>query len=149
MHPSKQVGHLCWTSGTWTHEIQFPSSQRSRALERLTDRCRLWPYSILHGEEGNTLLTMQNLNSIRRHSPSKEWLISSKGFLLPRLVWLGGMSAGIWTERLPVRFLITTHAWGAGQAPSWCLRGNQSKHLSTSFLSLSFPSLPFSLKIDK
>ena len=61
--------------------------------------------------------------------------------ILPWLVWLSGLSAGLQTKGLPVRFPVGAHTWVAGQVPSrGCVRGN---HILM-FLSLSF-SLPFPL----
>ena len=37
--------------------------------------------------------------------------------ILPWLVWLSGLSAGLWTERSPVRSPVEAHAWVAGQIP--------------------------------
>ena len=37
--------------------------------------------------------------------------------LEPRLVWLSGLSASLWTKGSPVQFPVTAHAWVAGQVP--------------------------------
>ena len=59
------------------------------------------------------------------------------------LVWLSGLSTGLWTKRSLVRFPVRAHAWVAGQVLSrGCSRG---KH-TLMFLSPLFPSLPLSLK---
>ena len=39
--------------------------------------------------------------------------------ILPWLVWLSGLSAGLGTERWLVRFLVRAHTWVAGQIPRW------------------------------
>ena len=50
---------------------------------------------------------------------------------MPSLVWLGGLSAGLQTEKLPVQFPVRAHAWVVGQVPRWgCARGNQLMFLS-------------------
>ena len=73
-----------------------------------------------------------------------EWPILSKKVSEPWLVWLGGLSMGLPTERLPVQFQVRAHAWVVGQAPSW---GHvRSNHLM--FLSVSF-SLPAPLSKNK
>ena len=36
----------------------------------------------------------------------------------PWLVWLSGLSAGLWTKGLPVQFPVRAHAWVVGQVPS-------------------------------
>ena len=61
------------------------------------------------------------------------------------LVWLSGLSAGLWIQRLLVQSPVRAQTWAAGQVAGWgCARGN---HIVL-FLSLS-PSLPLSLKINK
>ena len=64
----------------------------------------------------------------------------------PWLVWLSGLSAGLQTKGLLVRFPVRAHAWVVGQVPSkGCMRGN---HMLL-FLSLSFCLPPPPLKINK
>ena len=61
------------------------------------------------------------------------------------LVSLSGWSATLQTEKLLVQFLVRTHAWVAGQVPSWGrVRGNHT----LMFLSLSF-SFPSPLSKNK
>ena len=56
---------------------------------------------------------------------------------MPWLVWLSGLSAGLRTKGLLVRFLVRAHAWVVGQVPSrGRTRGNHT---------LMFPSLSFYL----
>ena len=58
----------------------------------------------------------------------------------PWLVWLNGLSAGLRTKGLLVRFPVRTHTWVAGQVPGWeHVKGNHT----LMFLSLSFPPFPF------
>ena len=53
----------------------------------------------------------------------------------PWLVWLSGLSAGLWTKGSLVRFPVRAHASVAGQVPSGGrVRGNHT----LMFLSLSF-----------
>ena len=60
----------------------------------------------------------------------------------PWLVWLSGLSAGLWTRGSPVWFPVRAYAWAASQVPNrGCARGNHT--LMFPFLSFS---LPFSLK---
>ena len=33
-------------------------------------------------------------------------------------MWLSGLSAGLGTKRLPVRFPVRAHAWVAGRSPA-------------------------------
>ena len=62
---------------------------------------------------------------------------SFKRQILPWLVWLSGLSAGLRTKRLLVRFPVRAHAWVVGQIPS---RGySRSNH------TLMLPSFSFSL----
>ena len=60
--------------------------------------------------------------------------------LQPWLVWLSGLSAGLQTERLPVRFPVRAHAWVVGQVRGHA-RGNQLMYLLHINVSLPF-SLP-------
>ena len=71
--------------------------------------------------------------------------------VLPWLVWLSGLSAGLWTKRSPVQFPVRAHAWVADQVPRWGhARGNWSMSLLHIDVSPSLsPSLPLSLKINK
>ena len=56
----------------------------------------------------------------------------------PWLVWLSGLSAGLWSKGLLVWFQVRAHAWVAGQVPGGgCMRGNHR----LMFLSLSFSLL--------
>ena len=60
-------------------------------------------------------------------------------------MWLSGLSAGLRTKGLLVRFPVRAHAWVVGQVPSTgCVRSTHT----LMFLSLS-PSFPLSLKINK
>ena len=62
----------------------------------------------------------------------------------PCLVWLTRLSAGLWVERSLVWFPVRTHAWIAGQVPSWgCVRGNQLVSLSLMDVYLPLFLLPF------
>ena len=45
----------------------------------------------------------------------------------PWLVWLSGLSAGLWTRGLLVQFQVRVHACVVGQVPSTgCVRGNHT-----------------------
>ena len=58
--------------------------------------------------------------------------------MLPWLVWLHGLSAGLRTERLLVQFPVKAHAWVSGKVPSHRhVRGDLLMFLSLSF---SIPS---------
>ena len=89
-------------------------------------------------------------NSWRLNSMLLKNQIKKKWTREPWLVWLSGLSAGLWTESSLVQFSVRAHAWVAGQVPHWGqVRGNQWMYLSTMmFLSLSF-SLPFSRSKNK
>ena len=66
-----------------------------------------------------------------------------KMYTLPWLVWLSGLSTGLWAKGSPVRFPVRAHAWVAGQVRSQvgeCERGNHT---------LMFLSLPPLSKINK
>ena len=58
----------------------------------------------------------------------------------PWLVWLSGLSVGLWTEKSLVPFPVMAHAWVMGQVPA---EGATKGNHTMMFLSLSF-SLPFS-----
>ena len=61
--------------------------------------------------------------------------------ILPWLVWLSGLSADLQTKGSLVGFPIQTHAWDAGQVPSWGhARGNHTLMVLSLFLS-PLPSL--------
>ena len=54
---------------------------------------------------------------------------------MPWLVWLSGLSGGLWKSQ--VQFPVRAHTWVAGQVPSWGrARGNQLMYL---FLFFSLP----------
>ena len=61
----------------------------------------------------------------------------------PWLVWLSGLSAGLWTERSLVQFPVKVHAWVAGQVPNWGRYERQPVDASLSHWCFSpfFPSL--------
>ena len=49
----------------------------------------------------------------------------------PWLVWLSGLSASLWTQRLSVGFPLRAPAWVVGQVPGWGLaRDNQLQRVS-------------------
>ena len=80
--------------------------------------------------------------------PSKK-----KMYTLPWLVWLSGLSTGLWTKGSPVWFPVRAHAWVAGQVPSWgvCVWCFSCTSMFLSQIDVSlplFPSLPLSLKIE-
>ena len=56
-------------------------------------------------------------------------------------------SIGLWTERLPIQFLVRAHAWVVGQVPSWGKWGNLSVD-TPMFLSFS-SSLHFPFSKNK
>ena len=60
----------------------------------------------------------------------------------PWLVWLSGLSTGLWTKGSPVQFPVRAHAWVAGQVPSWEPR-KATAHWCVS------PSLPPSLSLSQ
>ena len=55
--------------------------------------------------------------------------------VLPWLVWLRGLSAGLRTKGSPVQFPVRAHAWVVGQDLS---RGHSRDNHTLMFLSLSF-----------
>ena len=60
-----------------------------------------------------------------------------KRHIPPCLVWLSGLSAGLWPKGSLVWFLVRTHAWVAGQVPS--MGHKRQPHIDVSlppFLSL-------------
>ena len=76
---------------------------------------------------------------VKWHFSSVVFLPKTHNPVLPQLVWLSGLSTGLQTKGLLVRFPVRAHAWVVGQVPSWeHPRGNQLMFPS---LSPSFPSL--------
>ena len=78
--------------------------------------------------------------------PEQRFTIFLNIFLL---MYLSGLSASLWTERLLVRFWVA-RAWAAGQVPG---RGMHPATNSCIFCTLIFlsslsPSLPLSLKVN-
>ena len=67
------------------------------------------------------------------------------------LVWLGGLSAGLRTEKLAVLFPVRAQTWVAGKVPSeGPVRGNRLMYFTHECFSHSLsPFLPFSLNINK
>ena len=65
--------------------------------------------------------------------------------MLPWLVWLSGLSAGLRTKRSLLRFPVRAHAWVVSWVPS---RGHLRDNHRLMFLSLSF-SLPSFLSKNK
>ena len=57
------------------------------------------------------------------------------GEKVPWLVWLSGLSTGLWTKGLLVRFPVRALAWVAGQVPSG---GHMRSKHTLVFLSHSF-----------
>ena len=107
---------------------------------------RLLPFSILFV----SLLSVFTLINTNIRSP--HFSITLKNFpSLPWLVWLSGLSTGLHTKRVPVRFPYRAHslsvrapAWIAGQVPSWGrARGNQLASLSHIDVSLPLFLSPF------
>ena len=63
----------------------------------------------------------------------------------PWLVWLSGLSAGLWTKGSPVQLPLRAHAWVMDQLPR---KGHTRGNHTLLFLSLSF-SLPSPLSKNK
>ena len=66
--------------------------------------------------------------------------------MVPWLVWLSGLSAGLQTKGSLDRFPVRAHAWAAGQVPS---RGCMSANTHSYFFPSLPPFLPLCLKINK
>ena len=64
---------------------------------------------------------------------------------MPYLVWLSGLSAGLWIERSPVQFPLRAYAWAADQVPGWGrrVRGNRLMYLSHNGVPLLLCLPPF------
>ena len=62
----------------------------------------------------------------------------------PQLVWLSGLSAGLWTRGSPIQFPVRAHAWVAGQVPSRVSK--RKPHVGVS-LPLFLPPFPLSKKL--
>ena len=95
--------------------------------------------SLIKYETWHKFLTFWNLSFLFY----KVRILLCWNILGPWLVWLSGLSAGLWTRGLWVQFTVRAHAGVVGQVPSsGYMRGNHTMM----FLSLSFSLLPFSLK---
>ena len=78
---------------------------------------------------------------------TKKRHVDIKENVLPWLVWLSRLSAGLRTKRSPVLFPVRAHAWVAGQvSPVGSAQEATTYGCFSLYLS---PSLPFSLKINK
>ena len=105
--------------------VIIPSSyRRITLLPRLKKHSReeALPTS---SHEASTALTAQLDKDVTRrgnHRPCSlrnMWAnILNKVANQPWLVWLGGLSAGLRTKGLPVRFPVRAHTWVVGQVPS-------------------------------
>ena len=63
-------------------------------------------------------------------------------------MWLSGLSAGLSTERSPVRFPVGAHDWVVGRVPSWgCAKGVFLSHVDVSLPLFLLSPLP--KKINK
>ena len=79
---------------------------------------------------GSQSLSYFILSEFEKHSHLKISFLSW-------LVWLSGLTAGLWTKGSPVQFPTSARARVAGQVPSrGCVKGNHTS---------MFLSLPFSL----
>ena len=100
--------------------------------------CGLDPWSRHLQEANNEDKNKGNNKSLLLPLPLS---IKKKKINHPWLVWISGLSAGLWTKRLLVQFPVRAHAWGAGQVPSWGhARGNQWMYLS--HIDVSLPPFP-------
>ena len=70
---------------------------------------------------------------------------TKKKLNLPWLVWLSGLSTGLWTKGSWVWFPVIVHAWAVGQV---CSMGHVRGNHTLMFLSLSF-SFPSPLSKNK
>ena len=62
--------------------------------------------------------------------------------MLPWLVWLSGLSAGLQTKGSPVRFPGWALAWVTGQVPWWeCVRGNPSMFWAKKPVTMFWPNV--------
>ena len=80
-----------------------------------------------------------------RKGEMKQRIVFLKKSVSPWLVWLSGLSVGLWTERSMVWFPVNTHTWVVGQVP---IGGRVWGNHTFMFLSLSF-SFPSSLSKHK
>ena len=107
----------------WAHYVNYPQpadcARWHRALSKLQRSLR---------------------NVVWQQSIQADW---KKSGVLPWLVWLSGLSAGLQTKRSLVGFPVRTHTWVVSQVPSWGhSKGNRSMYLL--HINVSLP-LTFSL----
>ena len=135
---------------------QCPSSnEQINKLCRVCVICIIYILHVIYIYVCVCVYTHTHNRIVCRHK--KEWssdtccnTVNLQNIMLPWQVWLSRLSAHLQTERSLVQFPVKAHAWVMGQVPSWGrARGNQWMFLSLIDVSLSFSSLPLSLKIDK
>ena len=85
------------------------------------------------------IISKMQIKTIRHHLACVRVAIIKKK-KDPWLVRLSGLSTGLQTKGLLVRYPVKAHAWVVGQVPSW---GHMRVNHTSIFLSLS-PSLPLS-----
>ena len=136
----------------------FPGSTQHLAQNRDSVMCIYWmkkrrhkPYALFLGDINWWIRFYNNTEFNQPGSALSEFI---RNLNQPWLVWLSGLSIGLWIEGSPVQFLVRAHAWVVGQVTSWgCARGNQwmyLSHISLTCFSLSLSLSPTSsLKINK
>ena len=104
--------------------------------------CSGWPPS--HGCIGREMCSLHHTVALKCEeacSPQQGSVFVNFPFvfkricILPWLLWLSGLSAGVWTKGSPVQFPVRASAWVVGQVLS---RGRSRGNHTLMFLSLSF-----------
>ena len=156
-HPNATTTH-CWRGreaiGSLTHcmrerkwktaELVSYNTEQTHTI-RSSTHAPTWAENLclhktLHTDVYSSCIpNWQNLEAIRCPSVG-EWI--NKLYLIQSwLVWLSGLSTGLWIERSPVQFPVRAHAWVLGHVPSW---GAWEKHAP-----LSLKTKKWSLKKNK
>ena len=126
---SNQLSHQARATSYIFKCIQLITSTSKNLSYRNTVQRLARQFSWLEHHPNTSRLWVRSLVRTHEESTNEHWLM-----------WLSGLSTGLWIKRSPVGFPVRTHARVAGQVPG--ARGNQSMyllHIDVS-LPLSFPS---------
>ena len=131
------------THGQRAQRMQKHEGQR--AVQRSGLQVRGQVGSVAENAGGHSCATRSQTAFCRQWAPpwgvwTGSWRMKKefikKDIFLPWLVWLGGLSAILWTKGSLVRFLVRAHTWVMGQVPS---AGHTRGNHALMFLSLFLP----------
>ena len=126
--------------------VFIPSNHTAHSLYNLQISCEKREHFLNQSHTTNLTFHYISLSLLFSRQICKKSKISwIKNQMLPWLLWLSGLSAGLRTKGSLVRFPVRAHAFIPGQVPiRGCTRGNHT----WMFLSLSL-SFPYSLSKNK